>query len=283
MELRASSIIDSDLEGHYAFFPFVEGISTQLHHHDFYELFLIAKGSINHHINGEMHCLKDGTLVFIRPDDAHFFSRHGDANCELLNLAFLQHTFEHLSDYLGKTLTQTALLERRLPPYVMLTMSDSKRIMTQLRDWGRFAYRDKAQSRFALRGILAYLISDYFVNAGHNQQTDLPDWLADVCETMQQPEHIIEGRKALMQLANRSPEYVGRMFKHYLNTTPSQYINDLRLDYASDLLRHSDASPTEIAFEVGFGNVSHFYHLFKARWQCSPNEFRKQSHRILNP
>ncbi|MEM6283711.1 MAG: AraC family ligand binding domain-containing protein [Chloroflexota bacterium] len=92
MELHAANIIDASVEGHYGFFPIVDQISTRLHYHDFFEIFLIAKGTINHHVNGETVLLSEGHLVFIRPADTHCFSQHERQNCELLNIAFLQAT-----------------------------------------------------------------------------------------------------------------------------------------------------------------------------------------------
>ena len=100
---------------------------------------------------------------------------------------------------------------------------------------------------------------------------------------MQKRANFIEGREALLRMANRTPEYVGRSFKQHLGITPSQFINALRLDYATDLLLHTEQSPTDICYEVGFGNVSHFYHLFKDRGHCSPNQYRKQHQRTLIP
>lgn len=281
MELRAASIIDAEIEGHYAFFPFVEGISTREHQHDFYEIFLIAAGRIEHHINQSVQVLERGSLVFVRPDDAHFFSQHAEANCELINLAFLSGTFAALSDFLG--LEDSLLLSPNLAPMRHLSNSQNLSLQAQLRQWGRLLYQDKAQSRQQLRALLVSIISRYFITPEQAADEAMPLWLDDVVKQMNAPVHFIEGREALMRLANRSPEYVGRAFKQYLDVTPSQFINNLRLNYASDLLLHSDLSPTDICYDSGFGNLSYFYHLFKARWHCSPNQFRKQHQRTLIP
>ncbi len=282
MRLRAVDYIDEAIEGHYASYSF-EQHSTRSHQHDFYEIFLIADGYINHHINQETQLLSAGTLVFIRPDDRHSYTLYGDERYRLINLAFLNTTFLALTDYLGLDAHQEVLLKPHLPPMVHLTAKETNDLSTELSDWGRLLYRDKERSRLALRALLASILSDYFVARGEDYAEDVPQWLMELCQTMTQPEYIIEGRPALMRLANRSPEYVGRAFKAYLDTTPSQFITDLRLDYASDLLLYQDDSVTDICFAVGFGNLSHFYHRFKARWNCSPLTFRKSNRRTLIP
>lgn len=281
MELRARQIIPLDIEGHYAFFPVVEGLSTREHRHDFYEVFLIASGSLVHHINGDDEHLPRHSLVFIRPDDAHYFSQYANDECELINLAFLTETFHALSAYLG--FEEEYLLQPSQPPTAHLSLSEGKQVEARLRTWGRLLYRDPAQSRQALRALLAQLISQHFTNPQPTVADSTPQWLLDLTQTMRQPEHFMEGRVALMRLANRTPEYVGRSFQQYLGLTPSQFINELRLDYASDQLLHSNLSPTDICYDAGFGNLSYFYQLFKERWGCSPNQFRQQHQQTLNP
>ena len=283
MELRAASIIDPEIEGHYAFLPFAEHISTRQHRHDFYEIFLISSGKILHHINGESPLLESGLLVFIRPDDAHFYSKHNDYNCELINLAFLTETFQSLTDFLGIVPHNEHFLTASLPMTVQLTANVRSQLVARLMTWGQSLYQDKAQSRLTLRALLAQIISDHFITKPEGDWMDVPQWLRELCQHMQHKEHVVAGRPALMRLANRSPEYVGRAFKLHLGITPSEFVNNLRLDYASDLLLHTDRAVIDICHDVGFGNLSHFYHRFKARWNCSPQQYRKLNQRTLVP
>ena len=81
--------------------------------------------------------------------------------------------------------------------------------------------------RLMLRSLLIDICVNYFFNCA--EQTVSPIWLAELCTIMRVPEHFIVGRDRLIELANRSPEHVGRAFKKYLGVTPSQYVNTLRL------------------------------------------------------
>lgn len=54
------------------------------------------------------------------------------------------------------------------------------------------------------------------------------------------------------------------------------FLAQLRIAEAKRLLQTSDLQISEIAFQVGFGNVSHFNRVFKNEEQCSPNEYRRQ-------
>ena len=53
----------------------------------------------------------------------------------------------------------------------------------------------------------------------------------------------------------------------------------LRVEYAANLLRISDISVKEIAYESGFNSASYFSNTFKDFYGTSPEQFRR-NHRI---
>ncbi len=68
---------------------------------------------------------------------------------------------------------------------------------------------------------------------------------------------------------------VYRYFKKKVGISPANYINDLRLRYASALLINSDCGIAEIAEKAGLYDVSYFYKLFKRKHGMSPSGFRR--------
>ena len=73
-----------------------------------------------------------------------------------------------------------------------------------------------------------------------------------------------------------SKAYVARLFRTYLSMTLTEYVNELRLQYASELLRLSTMNVSQIAVSVGFGNVYYFSRLFHRRFGISPTDYRRQ-------
>ncbi|HEY3420295.1 MAG TPA: Ada metal-binding domain-containing protein [Methanomassiliicoccales archaeon] len=67
---------------------------------------------------------------------------------------------------------------------------------------------------------------------------------------------------------------VARQFHREYHTTPSKYINELRVSKAERLLQGSDKSMLQIASECGFGSVSSFYASYKAKYGRTPSESR---------
>jgi AraC-like DNA-binding protein len=68
---------------------------------------------------------------------------------------------------------------------------------------------------------------------------------------------------------------VNEILKAELGFTFSSYLNKLRLTEAARLLAEKDkATVAEIAYSVGYGNVSYFNKLFKEEYGCTPKAFR---------
>ncbi|WP_229262601.1 helix-turn-helix domain-containing protein [Duganella radicis] len=68
---------------------------------------------------------------------------------------------------------------------------------------------------------------------------------------------------------------VGELLKAELGYTFSGYVNKLRLTEAARLLAEKEsAAVAEIAYSVGYGNVSYFNKLFKEEYGCTPKAFR---------
>ncbi len=72
-------------------------------------------------------------------------------------------------------------------------------------------------------------------------------------------------------------------FKKTTGTTFAQYVIHLRLAKASQLLRDTNLSMSEIAHETGFCDQSHFDNRFKDSFQFSPKDYRVKHQRELAP
>jgi AraC-like DNA-binding protein len=76
--------------------------------------------------------------------------------------------------------------------------------------------------------------------------------------------------------ANRTK--VNEVLKTELGMTFTSYLNKLRLTEAARLLAEkSGAAIAEIAYSVGYANVSYFNKLFKEEYGCTPKAFRSHS------
>lgn len=77
------------------------------------------------------------------------------------------------------------------------------------------------------------------------------------------------------KLTHRSLSSFKREFQSCFNESPGKWLLRRRLDYAAALLRGSKRNVTEVAFESGFEDVSHFSRVFKEKFGLSPMSFRE--------
>jgi AraC-like DNA-binding protein len=67
-----------------------------------------------------------------------------------------------------------------------------------------------------------------------------------------------------------SPYYLSRTFSAEMGMTIPQYLRQLRLERAAELLRSGRFNVTEAAMEVGYSSLSHFSQAFHEHFGCCP-------------
>jgi len=77
--------------------------------------------------------------------------------------------------------------------------------------------------------------------------------------------------------AGISPFHFLRLFSAVLGVTPHQYLVRSRLRHGARLLADEDRPITDVAYEVGFGDLSNFVRTFHRAAGVSPSKFRKAS------
>lgn len=79
---------------------------------------------------------------------------------------------------------------------------------------------------------------------------------------------------AAAKVANVSATHFSAVFSQQMGKTFTEYLTGLRMEKAKELLRCTDKSSGEIAFEVGYNDPHYFSFLFKKVNGCSPRDYR---------
>lgn len=75
---------------------------------------------------------------------------------------------------------------------------------------------------------------------------------------------------------NLSPSHFSTIFSQEMGQTFIEFLTQVRMEKAKELLRTSSMKTTEIAFAVGYKDSHYFSYLFKKTQKCTPREFRSQ-------
>jgi len=257
------------------------------HWHEEIEFFMLLEGEILFQVDTEYFPLKPGEAVFIESGDIHAAHvLNEDIPCKFCALVFLP---DLLASAQYDTIQQNTILplqEKRqsFPRHLTAAVPWQQELLHYLKQMME-AYAIKMPGYEAfMKGSLLIMLSKIsaegrFTNrsqadaADHTKINRLKKVILYIQDNYQEP---IRTRD-LSELIPMSEGQFCRFFKSMTRKTPVDYINSYRVRQAADLLQQSDRKISDIAFEVGFDNVSYFIKVFRKAMKCSPSEFRKGS------
>ena len=117
----------------------------------------------------------------------------------------------------------------------------------------------KTDNLQTIRNLILDLFSDHHIN------------FKDVIESNLYTNLTIQ---ELANLCHLSLSSFKRAFRRHYNTTPAKYIKHRRLMRASQLLRNSNNSISQVAFECGFSDLAHFSKSFHHHFGSAPSQYR---------
>ena len=74
-----------------------------------------------------------------------------------------------------------------------------------------------------------------------------------------------------------SPNYFSSMFKKEMSRSAVNYITELRINQARELLYHSELSVVDISKKVGYEDSQYFFRVFKKYLGMTPLQYREES------
>ena len=238
----------------------------------------MEEGPLLHHINGECETLYPDTMVFVRPEDQHFFARKDKGSVQFFNLAFAEDQFIRAMDLARKCTPQmadTPLLDKVVLPHELSRLL--LRRMKWLRDVNKWVPLAVQETEGVT--LLAELLVLFSMGSGNAHI--VPFWLRKACDAMYLPENLALGIPRLVELSGKTQEHVTRSMRKYMGQSPSAFINALRLERVAEALTSTERPIFDIMLDVGFQNTSHFNKLFKEKYHMSPRKYRASAMNIL--
>ena len=258
--------------------------SFPLHWHDEMEIVLVQDGSLEINIDLELFQAHEGDIVILKPCTLHGFKQLGSCHAVYHTILFQMNILNHnVSDACAMKYFNP-FLEKHYAYSKVISENDegSKKIRSCLEKLIQ-SYRSKEDFyELEIKSQLFHLFYLLFTYTFEKKNT-LSGVRSDTVQHVKVVlDYISEHYKEtitineLAEILHFSPPYFMRFFKKYTGMTCLDYINEYRLNTAAKLLLETNWTVSEIAEEVGLGNVSYFNRLFKRKYEMTPREYRKK-------
>lgn len=269
----------SPSETYYALHSITDSI-LQLHDHDFYEILFVLSGSMDFSLCGHRLSLQAGDLLLVRPGDVHCKISTGGP-CQHINLAFPCSAVDALFSFIYDDEVRERMDQMAFIPVIHLSKNDKSILQHDLDRLNLLPVHRYKLIRMHLRLLLLNIVNNHLSDLllkeySLTNRASFPSWLPDILRQMENPAFFSYNLDDWAAASGKSKEYFCRSFQKHMNTTPGRYLNSLHLNYAANLLAHTDYEIIDIAYDAGFESLSYFYHLFKREFGVSPLKYRQK-------
>lgn len=263
-------------------------MSAPCHWHEDIEWIHIIKGQMRYYINGKHILLEEGDSLMINTRQMHYGYSYEKRDCRFFCILFHPSLFCSNPALLQKYVTP--ILKTSTPEYLHFchnqdTAQEVSKLLTQIVHLKENPAEGYELEAIALIQILWSRLwkKEKLRSDSNNQET--PDDLKTQKDMVSYLYQHYSEKITLDEIAasgNVSRSKCCRIFQHYLQQSPIDFLNTYRLKVSASLLDTTDKTITEIAFACGFNHLSYFSKLFCAHYQCTPREYRKRRHTIPN-
>ena len=232
--------------------------SFPLHLHDSFELIVVTSGEMYVTVDKNKYFLKKGDAVLVFPNQLH----------ELI-------TDEHSSHFLcifSSKLVQTFSKMRAQSVPSCNAFNPRSFYIDQLMSFSGGA---EGTDLIRIKGILYTICGEFDTNATYVEQTSRRDNLLSVIFRFVDENYKNDCTlRALSASTSYNYVYLSRFFKESTKIAFIDYVNRYRIDEACYLLRNSNQSILQIAYDCGFDSLRTFNRNFKKTVGVTPSEYQ---------
>ncbi len=251
------------------------------HSHDFVEVMYVLAGQVLHKINGESIAVKAGELLFLGQHIEHEIeaSREGDIAINFIilpeffdsPLAMLRHSNSPLKSFIIDSL----IADRRGAGYMHFCVSEDRVIQNTAENL-ILTLLGESPNKYTISsytmGLLFLHLSGATESLTHQSRSGSA--MLEVLKYID--ENYREG--SLAELAERlhyDYSWLSREIKSKTGKTYTALVQEKRIRQAAFLLENTDMNILDVAMNVGYENISHFFTLFQRTFHKTPRAYRK--------
>lgn len=249
-------------------------------HFGCFEFVYTLSGTVEHLLEGEWKSFSSGDLLAVGEEDHHALR---GSNFSYANLIVPVTLWNKTVDASG---IDDPLSSPKTCNGLTLSLPSDTRNEFKIHLNRLFRHQQTPEGERQFRRFIARLLFDVYWDESSlsGDRTELPtgknssapSWWTDLVRQVEESDDIPADPSSLADLAGRSREHVSRTCRRFLNCSPSNWLNRLRLERSALLLCKTNRDISDIVYSLGFGNLHHFYRLFRDMFGMPPGEYRKK-------
>lgn len=264
---------------------FIYKDAESMHTHNFIEMCYVEEGAVEHTVNGQKVRLERGQMVVFLPGTIHEFTPVPEVI--MSNIIFSPNILKNATIMDGNAMEMLSLVARSASgeyninklQFSGLNMVDIEHIVSKMtEEFGmkRKGYRDVLRSYLDI--LLVHIIrelreADHILSGSSNNfDKVMPRVLAFIEENYDRKLSLGEVAK----ISFYNPRYFCALFRESVGKTLTEYLSEVRIQKALELLVNTDMAVDDIGYRVGFSDKKVFYKLFKKTTGTTPAQFRKK-------
>lgn len=250
------------------------------HWHNEMELIVIKKGAGMVWVNLIPYSVEAGDVVFILPGQLHAIAQKENAVMEYENILFriemLKSSIQDICDtryilpFFGGHLDIPPLMNRKCAYYPA--------VVPLIEQIDRMCSARPEGYQLAVKGFLYLIFFQLITNTAvrHMQEGKIKslDKVKQVLAYVQKNYEKKITIEEMADLCHYSKSHFMKFFKESMGVGFIQYLNDYRLETASQMLLKTSDSILTIAACTGFENLSYFNRMFKRKYGVTPGKYR---------
>lgn len=243
---------------------FMINLLPRPHIHTHLELVYLKEGKSEVVLDNKRYMLEAGDIFLAFPNQIHFYHDHSPLKGYLL--IFSPEIFREFRD----------VFQAKIPTNpIVRAESISQDVWTMLKNIDEKLERNELFDEIVAKGQLLSLLGEMF------SQMELVEKPGDQEATKRILSYCIENYTEPLTLEHLAKElylnkyYISHIFRERMNTSYKDFINQLRVEHACELLKKG-TSITDIAYACGFSCVRTFNRAFLKYMNMTPRDYVKR-------
>ena len=263
-----------------------------MHSHSFWEISYVYEGCGLCYTENGAFPVRGGSLLFVAPGTTHCFVSQPQKEGTPLKLCSIIFTkdyyngiapkYEQISELKGHSLLSK--LQKRTP-FSLIINDDNAQNLRHLmwlitHEYNHYTAGSKEITHYSILSLFIAITRLYEYQLGKSMPMVTKNLILD--ELLKYIRTNYGSKLSLDLLASHthlSREYLCRYFKKQTGKNISDYILEVRMEKAKEMLRTTTHTITEIGIYCGYPSVSSFQRSFRKSENMTPSEYRSMMHK----